>query len=92
MAYVATGFYLLEKGRNPTASGSSERWRGYGNSLLLQGGVLLLFDGFQYAAHHRHGRNLYPLLSRIQLGAGSVAMTLPIGQNSQRLAAVARTY
>ena len=92
VAYVATGFYLLEKGRNPTASGSSERWRGYGNSLLLQGGVLLLFDGFQYAVHHRHGRSLYPLLSRIQVGAGSVAVTLPIGQHIQQLAPATRTY
>jgi len=81
VAYVATGFYLLEKGRNPTASGSSARWRGYGQSLLLQGGVLLLFDGFQYATHHRHGRSLYPLLSRVQLGAGSVAVVLPLGQD-----------
>lgn len=79
VAYLATGLYLLEKSRNPTASGSSDRWRGYGQSLLLQGGFLLLFDGFQYSRHHRHGRELYPLLSRVSLGAGTVALTLPLG-------------
>ncbi|WP_046242336.1 DUF6992 family protein [Hymenobacter terrenus] len=84
VAYMATGLYLLEKGRNPTASGSSDRWRGYGQSLLLQGGFLLLFDGFQYMAHHRHGRGLYPLLSRVSLGPGAVAITLPLtGSHSQ---------
>lgn len=81
VAYLATGLYLLEKGRNPIASGSQERWRGYGHSLLLQGGFLLLFDGFQYATHHRHGRNLYPLLSRVSIGPGAVAITLPLGNN-----------
>ena len=79
VAYMATGFFLLEKGRNPTAAGSPDRWRGYGQSLLLQGGFLLLFDGFQYAAHHRHGRDLYPLLSRVSIGPGAVALTLPLG-------------
>jgi hypothetical protein len=85
-AYLATGLYLLEKGRNPTASGSPDRWRGYGHSLLLQGGFLLLFDGFQYAVHHRHGRKLYPLLSRVSIGPGAVAVSLPLGgSRSQRI-------
>jgi hypothetical protein len=85
VAYLATGVYLLEKGRTPAASGSSERWRGYGQSLLLQGGFLLLFDGLQYTAHHRHGnRGLYPLLSRVSIGPGAVALVLPLGQQLHR--------
>ena len=75
VAYLATGLYLLEKGRNPTADGSPDRWRGYGQSLLLQGGFLLLFDGFQYATHHRHGQQLYPLLGHIRIGPGAVAVS-----------------
>lgn len=80
VAYLATGLYLLEKGRNPTASGSPDRWRGYGQSLMLQGGFLLLFDGFQYATHHRHGQKLYPLLSRVRIGPGAVAVVWPLGR------------
>ncbi|GAA4041353.1 hypothetical protein GCM10022409_29170 [Hymenobacter glaciei] len=80
VAYLATGVYLLEKGRNPTAPGSSDQWRGYGHSLLLQGGFLLLFDGFQFATHHRHGTQaLYPLLSHVSIGPGAVALVLPLG-------------
>ncbi len=91
VAYLATGVYLLEKGRNPTASGSSDRWRGYGQSLLLQGGFLLLFDGFQYATHHRHGsQSLYPLLSRVRIGPGAVAVVLPLGASLRRPAAPIR--
>ena len=78
VAYLATGLYLLEKGRNPTADGSPDRWRGYGQSLLLQGGFLLLFDGFQYATHHRHGQQLYPLLGRVRIGPGAVAVSWPV--------------
>ena len=78
VAYMATGLYLLEKGRNPTADGSPDRWRGYGQSLLLQGGFLLLFDGFQYATHHRHGQQLYPLLGRVRIGPGAVAVSWPV--------------
>ena len=78
VAYLATGLYLLEKGRNPTADGSPDRWRGYGQSLLLQGGFLLLFDGFQYATHHRHGQQLYPLLGRVRIRPGAVAVSWPV--------------
>ena len=85
VAYLATGVYLLEKSRNPTASGSPDRWQGYGQSLLLQGGFLLLFDGFQYATHHRHGsQGLYPLLSRIRVGPGAVVISLPIAAGPPR--------
>ena len=85
VAYLATGVYLLEKSRNPTAPGSADRWRGYGQSLLLQGGFLLLFDGFQYATHHRHGtRALYPLLSRVSIGPGTMALVLPLGGAARR--------
>ena len=34
VAYIATGFYLKERAKN---SSSSERLRGYGNSLLTSG-------------------------------------------------------
>ena len=86
VAYVATGLYLLEKGRNPTASGPADRWRGYGQALLLQGGFLLLFDGVQAAAHHRHGRDLYPLLSCVRIGPGAVAVVLPLGHRAAGVA------
>ena len=77
VAYLVTGAYFLEKSRNPTTD-NPNRWRGYGQSLLLQGGFLLLLDGFQFATHHRHGQALYPLLSRVRLGPGAVAVVLPL--------------
>lgn len=41
-AYVMTGFYLKERSKN--SAKHQKRLSGYGNSLLLQGSFLLLFD------------------------------------------------
>lgn len=74
-AYLATGLYLHERARTRATAVQQHRLRGYGRSLLLQGGFLLAFDGLMYAAHHRHGRRgLEPLLSHVALGPGSVAV------------------
>jgi len=42
VAYVMTGLYLRERSGN--VSKHSRRLKGYGNSLMLQGGFLLAFD------------------------------------------------
>lgn len=48
--YMTAGGYLIE--RSKTATDRPERLQGYGQSLLLQGGFLLLFDTTQYLLHH----------------------------------------
>ncbi|QNH62027.1 DUF6992 family protein [Hymenobacter sediminicola] len=79
VAYVATGFYLKERAKSRSSATRHDQLRGYGESLLLQGGFLLAFDGVLYVAHHRHGQHhLYPLLSRLQVGPGYAALVLPI--------------
>jgi hypothetical protein len=79
VAYLATGLYLRERaGSRPTVR-RHDQLRGYGQSLLLQGGFLLAFDGLMFAAHHQHGRRgLYPLLGGLRVGPGAVALTVPI--------------
>ena len=52
VAYVMTGVYLLEKSKNSTDS--QEMLKGYGQSVILQGGFLLLFDGVMYGVHRSH--------------------------------------
>jgi hypothetical protein len=64
VAYVVGGAYLLEKSKDPTAN--QEQLRGYGQSVILQGGFLLLFDGIMYAVHRSHlkkGRIIFENLS-----------------------------
>ncbi len=46
VAYIATGIYLLHRSKN--ASKNNELLRGYGKSLILQGGFLMAFDFVLY--------------------------------------------
>jgi hypothetical protein len=75
-AYMATGWALIEKSRHST--NKPERLEGFGQSLLLQGGFLLLFDLVQYGLHRKNGKALQSLSDRIQLGPASqgIGMTL----------------
>ena len=45
LAYIATGFFLREKGMNSTNLKSQNQLKGYGTSIIAQGGFLLLMDG-----------------------------------------------
>ena len=76
VAYIATGFYLKERSKN---SSSSERLRGYGNSLLLQGGFLLAFDVALYFIHQSNANiNLYPHLESFLAGGVGVDISLKL--------------
>lgn len=75
-AYIMTGFYLKEKAKN---SSSAERLKGYGNSLLLQGGFLLLFDVTLYFIHQNNANiNLYPHLESLLAGGIGVGINLKL--------------
>lgn len=73
-AYIMTGFYLKESAKN---SPSSERLKGYGNSLLLQGGFLLVFDVALYFIHQNNADlNLYPHLESMLAGGVGIGVSL----------------
>jgi len=76
IAYIMTGFYLKEKSKS---SSNSERLRGYGNSLLLQGGFLLLFDVTLYFIHQSNANiNLYPHLESFLAGGVGIGINLKL--------------
>ena len=54
VGYIMGGLYLMEKGRNS----ESNRIEGYGKSLILQGGFLLLFDSIMYLKHNSNRKKL----------------------------------
>ena len=75
-AYIMTGFYLKERAKN---SSSAERLKGYGNSLLLQGGFLLLFDVTLYFIHQNNANiNLFPHLESLLAGGFGVGINLKL--------------
>ncbi len=61
VAYIAIAFFLIERARR------IPKWRdllkGYGYSLILQGGFLFVFDLVMFLVHRSHATlHLYPLL------------------------------
>ena len=76
LAYIATGLFLKENGNRT----GNLRNTGFGNSLLLQGAFLLVFDLVQYGNHRRNGKLLETQLSKLQIQAGpnGIGLSLPL--------------
>src|SRR5574343_540202 len=76
LAYITTGLLLKENGKRM----SNLRNTGFGNSLLLQGAFLLVFDLVQYGKPRRNGKFLETQLSKLQLQAGpnGIGLSLPM--------------
>ena len=54
LAYIAGGAYLRERGMNSSNIKSADQLKGYGTSIVVQGGFLLLMDGVMILIHHRN--------------------------------------
>lgn len=52
IGYIATGIYL--RGEAENRPDESDMFRGYGDSMVLQGSFLFAFDLVAYAIHKRH--------------------------------------
>lgn len=73
-AYMLGGAYLIERSKN--TSKLPERLKGFGQSIVLQGGFLLLFDLAQYAVLASGNERIKPLLSGIRPVGNGVGWTL----------------
>jgi hypothetical protein len=73
IVYVGSGLLMNKTSDNQK---NPEKFKGYGNSIMLQGGFLLLYDAIIYAIHRKHGKKLNGLVERVALngGPGSVSM------------------
>jgi hypothetical protein len=70
LAYIASGFYLRERGKNNSSPKSQDQLMGYGTSIIIQGGFLLLMDGIVLSLHHKNSVRLNKKLKSLELGAG----------------------
>jgi hypothetical protein len=74
LAYIAGGFYLLERAKNTT--NRPERLRGYGKSVILQGSFLFVFDIILHTIHSKQSSQISDFLSHIQLGPNQVGLVI----------------
>jgi hypothetical protein len=70
LAYIASGFFLREKGMNTSNIKSQDQLKGYGSSIAVQGGFLLLMDGFMIMLHHKNSIRLNNKLKNLETGMG----------------------
>ncbi|TAF56735.1 MAG: hypothetical protein EAZ62_00725 [Sphingobacteriia bacterium] len=72
LAYLSTGLYLKERGNRL----NNPQTEGFGNSLLLQGTFLLVFDLVQYQRHRRNGKALENKMGEWQLVPAGMGLGL----------------
>ena len=72
LAYIAGGFYLKERAKS--TSGNTERLKGFGQSLILQGGFLFAFDLAFYLIQNKHGSILTKYVDQLAMGPGGFSM------------------
>jgi len=74
VAYITGGFLLKEMAK--TRDKKKDIMRGYGRSLILQGGFLLAFDILLFTALQTKNAKLTELLSNLSIGANGIGLAL----------------
>ncbi|HEV3410861.1 MAG TPA: hypothetical protein VG101_00225 [Puia sp.] len=63
LGYIGGGLYLRERGMNSANSKTSAQLQGYGTSIVIQGGFLLLMDGVMILIHRHNTQRVRQHLS-----------------------------
>lgn len=74
VAYITGGFLMKEMAK--TRENKFDILNGYGRSLILQGGFLLVFDLILYTALQAKGDGLTKILEAVQLSPTGIGLTL----------------
>ena len=73
VVYVGAGLLMNKTSDNQK---NPEKFKGYGNSIMMQGGFLLLYDAVMYAIHRKHGKQLKGMGEKLTFNAGPGAVSL----------------
>ena len=66
LAYISSGLLLLNKSTDDPVEKS--QFSGFGNSIIIQGGFLLVLDWIAFSIHRSHSKkDLSPILKKIEL-------------------------
>ena len=70
LVYITGGFYLRERGKNETDPKKNYQFKGYGSSIAVQGGFLLLMDAVMFTLHKKNTHKMNDKLKKIEINAG----------------------
>lgn len=76
LVYITGGFYLNEKGNSESNPTSRDQYRGYGTSISIQGGFLLLLDATMIALHHHNSIRINRKLAGLSLRMAPMGVAL----------------
>ena len=75
LAYISSG--ILLRNRQEQNMDKKNQFIGFGNSIILQGGFLLVFDWIAFGMHRNHARrNLNPILQKIEPSNSGIGFIL----------------
>jgi hypothetical protein len=74
VGYMAGGLYLMERAKN--TENNPARLRGFGKSILLQGGFLFVFDLAAYWWQSKGNGDIVPLLEGLSFNGSSIGWRL----------------
>jgi hypothetical protein len=60
IAYITAGGLLIQRSL-ALNNNNSDRLKGYGQNLIMQGAFLLIFDSIMYVTLHKHGLQLFKI-------------------------------
>ena len=75
LGYIATGIWMRNEAINQ--GDRADMFKGYGNSLILQGSFLLAFDAYAYYLHRNHAKQL-PILDKVSVHTSGAGVALVV--------------
>lgn len=72
IGYMATGLYLRERAKNTSNAEKALKFKGWGKSIILQGGFLFVFDVITCYAFSRDNANLIPILEGLSFSGNEL--------------------
>jgi hypothetical protein len=74
VGYMLGGLYLMERAKNNLHR--QEMFKGFGQSIIMQGGFLFLFDLSMYLIHHSQEKMLKNLIDAVSFQGNSLRIVL----------------
>ncbi len=74
VAYITSGFWLLDTSKTETTVARQNRFRGFGQAVVVQGGFLLIFDVTNYLLHRSDNARLHQLLDKVNVTNNGVSL------------------